>query len=176
MKRSGDLMIGRSGDRKNKFTAETRRRGENQKLTTEARRHGEVEDRDKRSGPDCVRPTKQVSGPDFSRAEKEKNEWASAPEFFGRVPDSCKTCEESRRTDRSPDHPITRDHQITRSPLAPAVFRSIAQIVRATLREIFDESAYDRFLLRTKLPRSVTSYRDFARERDAALLKKPRCC
>ena len=46
----------------------------------------------------------------------------------------------------------------------------------AALREIFDESAYDRFLLRTRTPRSVASYRDFMRERDAAMAKKPRCC
>jgi hypothetical protein len=49
-------------------------------------------------------------------------------------------------------------------------------IVRATLREIFDESAYDRFLLRTNAGRSIASYRDFTRERDASMLKKPRCC
>ncbi|MGC2743465.1 MAG: hypothetical protein WA672_09770 [Candidatus Angelobacter sp.] len=50
------------------------------------------------------------------------------------------------------------------------------QIVRATLREIFDESAYDRFLLRTDASRSVASYREFMRERDADVVKKPRCC
>jgi hypothetical protein len=50
------------------------------------------------------------------------------------------------------------------------------QTVRAALREIFDESAYDRFLLRTHASRSVASYREFARERDAAMVKKPRCC
>ncbi|MGZ4829738.1 MAG: hypothetical protein ACXV5J_05760 [Candidatus Angelobacter sp.] len=49
-------------------------------------------------------------------------------------------------------------------------------ILRAALREIFDESAYDRFLLRTNASRSVASYRAFTRERDAAMLKKPRCC
>jgi hypothetical protein len=48
--------------------------------------------------------------------------------------------------------------------------------LHAMIRETFDESAYDRFLLRTNARRSVTSYRDFTRERDAALLKKPRCC
>jgi hypothetical protein len=48
--------------------------------------------------------------------------------------------------------------------------------LRAALREIFDESAYDRFLLRTRAARSITSYREFTRERDAAMLKKPRCC
>jgi hypothetical protein len=47
---------------------------------------------------------------------------------------------------------------------------------RATLREIFDESAYERFLLRTSGVRSVASYRDFMQERAAAMSKKPRCC
>jgi hypothetical protein len=49
-------------------------------------------------------------------------------------------------------------------------------IIRATLREIFDESAYERFLLRTHASRSIASYRAFICERDAALVKKPRCC
>ena len=48
--------------------------------------------------------------------------------------------------------------------------------LRAALREIFDESAYDRFLLRRKAKRSIASYRDFTRERDAAMQRKPRCC
>lgn len=60
--------------------------------------------------------------------------------------------------------------------LAAAVFGRVVQTVRAALREIFDESAYDRFLLRTHASRSVASYREFARERDAAMVKKPRCC
>lgn len=52
----------------------------------------------------------------------------------------------------------------------------IMQTIKATLREIFDESAYDRFLLRTHESRSVASYHAFTRERDAAMVKKPRCC
>ena len=84
--------------------------------------------------------------------------------------------EESCLSSSFSDHPITCDHPITRSPLAPALFRSVIQTFRAALREIFDESAYDRFLLRTHAFRSVASYREFTRERDAALLKKPRCC
>jgi hypothetical protein len=55
-------------------------------------------------------------------------------------------------------------------------FRNAIRTIRATLREIFDESAYDRFLLRTNASRSRASYREFTRERDAAMLKKPRCC
>jgi len=96
-----------SGDRKDELTAETRRRGENQKPTTETQRYGE----------------------------------------------------------RSGDLVIARDRVI-----------AIIQTIKATLREIFDESAYDRFLLRTQASRSVASYRAFTRERDAAMVKKPRCC
>lgn len=55
-------------------------------------------------------------------------------------------------------------------------FRNAIHTLRATLREIFDESAYDRFLLQTHASRSRASYRAFTRERDAAMLKKPRCC
>lgn len=60
--------------------------------------------------------------------------------------------------------------------LAPAVFKRVMHVFSAILCEIFDESAYDRFLLRTHASRSIASYRDFTRERDAAILKKPRCC
>jgi hypothetical protein len=127
MKRSGDLVIGKSGDRKRGFTAETLRRGENQKPTTEARRHGE-----ERGASDAG----LYQGTGFSRAVKSKNIWALAPAVFGRA----------------------------------------MRTIRATLREIFDESAYDRFLSRTHASRSVASYHEFARERDAAMLKKPRCC
>ena len=55
-------------------------------------------------------------------------------------------------------------------------FQDAWNIIRAMLREIFDESAYDRFLLRTNAGRSIASYRAFTRERDASMLKKPRCC
>ncbi|HXA85657.1 MAG TPA: CstA-like transporter-associated (seleno)protein [Candidatus Dormibacteraeota bacterium] len=59
---------------------------------------------------------------------------------------------------------------------AAAVMNRVMQTIRATLREIFDESAYERYLLRTHASRSVASYRAFTLERDAAMLKKPRCC
>ena len=117
MKISGDLVIGRFGDRKGELTAETRRRGENlQEPTTEAQRHRE-------------------------RSENQE---------IG----------------------ISGD----RKALAFEMMSRVLQTIRATLREIFDESAYDRFLLRTHASRSIASYREFTRERDAAMLKKPRCC
>jgi hypothetical protein len=63
----------------------------------------------------------------------------------------------------------------TLKDLLPRLTRAM-RILRTVLGEIFDESAYDRFLLRTHEPRSVSSYRAFTRERDAAMVKKPRCC
>jgi len=83
-----------------------------------------------------------------------------------------------------PDNPITCDHPITRSArrshetLKDLLTRLTSAIgtLFAALREIFDESAYDRFLVRTNEGRSIASYRAFIRERDAAISKKPRCC
>lgn len=56
--------------------------------------------------------------------------------------------------------------------LALAFFR----VVLVTIREIFDESAYERFLVRSGKSRSVDSYREFVREGEAAMSRKPRCC
>jgi hypothetical protein len=50
------------------------------------------------------------------------------------------------------------------------------QVMLATLREVFDENAYQRFLLRTSSVSSVESYSKFVHERDAAISKRPRCC
>jgi hypothetical protein len=52
--------------------------------------------------------------------------------------------------------------------------RPFFNTIRAALHEIFDESAYLRFLERTGSARSRESYRAFQRERDPAV--KPRCC
>jgi hypothetical protein len=60
--------------------------------------------------------------------------------------------------------------------LAREIFRRVARTILAIANEIFDESAYERFLYRTGMARSGASYRAFTRERDAAILKKPRCC
>jgi len=54
--------------------------------------------------------------------------------------------------------------------------RSFFDILLATLREIFDENAYHRFLLRTGNVASVESYRAFVRERDMAAATRPKCC
>ena len=51
----------------------------------------------------------------------------------------------------------------------------IARIVRAILREIFDEAAYERFLTRSRLQSSPDAYAQFWRERDAGK-PRPKCC
>jgi hypothetical protein len=78
---------------------------------------------------------------------------------------------------------VIREENSTAGDFSPRLRASVVrfclvvvQTLRAVLREIFDESAYDRFLLRTSKPHSAASYRDFTRERDAAMAKKPRCC
>jgi hypothetical protein len=46
----------------------------------------------------------------------------------------------------------------------------------AVLREIFDESAYARFLARNRLSASRTAYAEFLREHEVAKVRRPRCC
>ena len=54
--------------------------------------------------------------------------------------------------------------------------RNAWELIRAALSEIFDESAYQRFLHRTGLRHSRESYRAFTVERDTLAATKPRCC
>lgn len=49
-------------------------------------------------------------------------------------------------------------------------------LVLATLREIFDENAYARFLSRHDLVPSRQSYQAFQRENTYARERRPRCC
>jgi hypothetical protein len=46
----------------------------------------------------------------------------------------------------------------------------------ATLREIFDESSYQRFLERSQLQSSSQAYALFLRENEKARARRPRCC
>jgi hypothetical protein len=50
------------------------------------------------------------------------------------------------------------------------------EIFIATMREIFDEAPYQRFLQRTGMQRSVESYRAFMQERELGMSTKARCC
>ncbi|HEY6372635.1 MAG TPA: hypothetical protein VIX37_18800 [Candidatus Sulfotelmatobacter sp.] len=55
-------------------------------------------------------------------------------------------------------------------------FLRAAKVVRAVLREIFDEAAYDRFLLRTRMASSPASYAAFRRDFEEAKTRRPKCC
>jgi hypothetical protein len=46
----------------------------------------------------------------------------------------------------------------------------------ATLREIFDESAYARFLARAGVKSSKRAYAEFRREFDEVKARRPKCC
>ena len=54
--------------------------------------------------------------------------------------------------------------------------KSFSTIVVATLREIFDESAYARFLDQRHLESSRAAYASFRREHEVAKARRPRCC
>lgn len=53
--------------------------------------------------------------------------------------------------------------------------RAIA-LCSTVLREIFDESAYERFLAGSRREASVESYAAFSIERDQARERRARCC
>lgn len=54
--------------------------------------------------------------------------------------------------------------------------KQVYKLVWATLREIFDESAYSRFLVREKLTPSRDAYQLFATECARRNEQRPRCC
>jgi hypothetical protein len=56
-----------------------------------------------------------------------------------------------------------------------AIIRSFTVLV-AALQEIFDESAYRRFLDRTHQQSSPHAYAGFRRENEQAKSRRPRCC
>ncbi len=55
-------------------------------------------------------------------------------------------------------------------------FVTAARILLATLREIFDEAAYERFLHRAQVASSPEAYAAFRREFDEAKARRPKCC
>jgi hypothetical protein len=54
--------------------------------------------------------------------------------------------------------------------------KSCAQIFLAALREIFDESAYARFLNQRQLASSRAAYAAFCQEYEVTKARRPRCC
>jgi hypothetical protein len=55
-------------------------------------------------------------------------------------------------------------------------FLRAVRILLATLREIFDESAYERFLHRERISSSPGAYAAFRREFEEAKTRRPKCC
>ena len=53
---------------------------------------------------------------------------------------------------------------------------AMAEIVKSTLREIFDESAYARFLARNQVESSREAYADFLQESERMRARRARCC
>jgi hypothetical protein len=56
------------------------------------------------------------------------------------------------------------------------IFVNAWQTLLATLREIFDEGAYARFLNRAGMSASRESYAAFRREFEESKMRRPRCC
>jgi hypothetical protein len=56
-----------------------------------------------------------------------------------------------------------------------AIARAFA-LLAAILQEVFDESAYQRFLFRGNLLPSVESYAAFIAEHEKSRARRPRCC
>ena len=54
--------------------------------------------------------------------------------------------------------------------------RELFGLIVAVLREIFDESAYQRFLDRSCLQSSPNAYAVFQEENELAKSRRPRCC
>jgi hypothetical protein len=54
--------------------------------------------------------------------------------------------------------------------------KNAAFLFLAALREIFDESAYARYLERSRLAASREAYAAFLREHELAKARRPRCC
>lgn len=53
---------------------------------------------------------------------------------------------------------------------------SFLRLFWATLREVFDEAAYDRFLVSHHLTSSREAYSHFQEERRSTQERRPRCC
>ncbi len=60
--------------------------------------------------------------------------------------------------------------------LIAAQLKSFPRILIAALREIFDESAYARFLSQRQLASSRAAYAAFRQEYEVAKARRPKCC
>jgi len=70
---------------------------------------------------------------------------------------------------------LADDGRTIRIGLLSAISR-VASLGLDALREIFDESAYQRFLNRSRLESSAAAYAIFRQENEQAKSRRPRCC
>jgi hypothetical protein len=73
------------------------------------------------------------------------------------------------------EKPVARSNRAGASAMGAAIIRSLT-VLAAALREIFDESAYQRFLDRSRLESSPHAYAMFRKENEQAKSRRPRCC
>ena len=52
----------------------------------------------------------------------------------------------------------------------------MAGVSLAILREIFDESAYERFLAQHQIRSTAAAYAEFCRDHECIKARRPRCC
>jgi len=71
---------------------------------------------------------------------------------------------------RRNDHPRRRLRDLAQ------FLKMVASVLRSAVREIFDESAYARFLDRHHLTSSRHAYAAFLRESQCQRERRPRCC
>jgi hypothetical protein len=57
-----------------------------------------------------------------------------------------------------------------------ALIKHLVTLLMSALREIFDESAYIRFLKRRQMVSSREAYSAFCREYEATKARRPKCC
>jgi hypothetical protein len=63
----------------------------------------------------------------------------------------------------------------TRAPVQ-TWFIGTARLLLCALREIFDESAYSRFLARHGVSSCQRAYAEFLREQEGGRARRPKCC
>jgi len=63
-----------------------------------------------------------------------------------------------------------------RCSAVPTWFVGAIRLLLSTLREIFDESAYSRFLSRHEMSSCPTAYAAFLREQEGMKARRPKCC
>jgi len=84
-------------------------------------------------------------------------------------PETCGACAPAR------ERPADRENRRKASAIQVSIARPF-RVLLATLREIFDEAAYQRFLTRGEVASSPAAYANFLRESETAKARRPRCC